>query len=229
MKRFFRDNRSQDKDLPSVPPVPEDLPETTPLSDEGTAASARSGSTPVEPLKPVKRKPSLGQRLLRWALGLLVIFSLGALVVFLWLYLPLQRQAEQRQVELQSAQQRIQELETQVADMSGLQTANEGLQTDLQQMEAHIALLTARADIATARTALLKEDPAKARLTLSKTGESLAKIEGGLPANQQPVVADLQSRLELAISEIGENDFAAESDLDVLEKGLLELETALIR
>jgi hypothetical protein len=44
--------------------------------------------------------------------------------------------------------------------------------------------------------------------------------------SQQKIVSDLESRLILATGEIDTNPYAAQSDLDVLATGLLELENA---
>jgi hypothetical protein len=45
--------------------------------------------------------------------------------------------------------------------------------------------------------------------------------------DQRKIADDMQERLELALDEMEDNPYAAESDLDVLARGLLELENAL--
>jgi hypothetical protein len=90
----------------------------------------------------------------------------------------------------------------------------------------HIAILSARADVVTAQLALAKKDPAKARVALNRTPKTLETMLSQLPADQKKVVTDMQARLKLAISEIENNQYAADSDLDVLGTSLLEMENA---
>jgi hypothetical protein len=48
-----------------------------------------------------------------------------------------------------------------------------------------------------------------------------------LEPDQRKIVSDMQERLELVLDEVDDNPYAAESDLDVLARDLLELESAL--
>jgi hypothetical protein len=188
---------------------------------------------PVPTLEEVEQEPQpegrarlFWRRALRWLLGFLIVFGLGALLAVYLLYLPARQRIQSSQGQLEAANQKITELENQVDSLSGLDTTNQDLQAEIEETRLHVTILKARADISAAQLALAKEDPSKARLALSKTPNTLETLAGIIPAGQREVVTDLQDRLELAVSEIGENAFAADSDLNVLATGLLELENS---
>ena len=205
--------KTQEPFEPEAPVSPENLPSGVPEQE-------------IKPGKPPKKQPGIGIRLLRWALGLLIIFGLGALLVIYLFVLPLRQQASARQADLNAANQQIAELESQVDSFSSLGSKNEAIQTDLEQANLHIAVLSARADVAAAQLALAKKDPAKARVALNKTPQTLEKMLSQMPADQKKVVTDMQARLKLAVSEIEANPYAADSDLNVLGTSLLEMENA---
>jgi len=190
---------------------------------------------PAEPEKRAVNQPML--RFLRWALAFFIVFSLGALLVIVTVFVPSQRRVQQsveryEQLEgisaadLDQANQRIAELERQVDSLSAFEARNQELQTELDQARLHVVILSARSDVAQARLALAKQDPTKARVVLSNTGDTLKSLETLLKPDQRKVVTDLQNRLGLILDEIEENAYAAESDLDVLATSLLELEDA---
>ena len=171
--------------------------------------------------------PSLGIRLLRWFLIALVLFGLGAAITLWALYLPQRSQLVAANSEVQSLQGQVSDLQNQVKTLTPLGTTNQNLQQQINQENLHTSILSARTDVALAQLALAKQDTAKANLALSKTDQTLSKIGNLLPANQQKLVQDMQSRLTLAKSEIESNSYAAQSDLDVLANSLVDLENSL--
>ena len=178
-------------------------------------------------------------RALRWLLVLAVIFGLGALLILFLLFIPARDQAiaaqqqirameEQAQADLEMSEERIVELENIIEDLSTLEAQNEDLQEELADTDLHVVILSARSDVTTAQLILVKEDDAsKARITLSRTSETLNMLEEMLEPDQRKLAADMQERLKLVLEELEDNPYAAESDLDVLARGLLELESAL--
>ena len=188
--------------------------------------------TPIEskesepPLQPEKSDRPFFRRALRWLLVMLLVFGLGGLLVLYTLYLPAQREIGATKADLQKANQQIDELEARVASLSALETKNQELQEELDDAVLQVNILRARADVSSALLALAKNDPAKARVALSQTNGSIEAIGGLLDPGQQKVVTDMQARLKLAAGEIGDNTFAAESDLNVLATSLLELENS---
>lgn len=192
-------------------------------------------SSPVDSAEPAEKLPtplsekprrSIWRRLLAWLLVILIAFSLGALVVLYTLYLPERQGLEAMQADLVQANQKVAELESRVDSLSGLESKNQDLEGAMQEANLHINILKARADVATALQALAKNDPARARVALSKTGQTLDAIKELLEPGQQKTADDMQARLKLALGEIGDRAFAAESDLNVLATSLMELENA---
>jgi hypothetical protein len=182
-------------------------------------------------LKPAPAKPKLSiyRRILRWGLSAVILFGLGALAVALGVVMPMQRSGQSRESALEAANQKISSLEATMESFSSLGSKTKGLETDLDQANRAIAILSARADVATAQLALAKKDPAKARLAVTNTPATFDKLAALLEPNQRQVVTDMKDRLNLALTELDTNSYAAESDLDVLMTALLQLESAILR
>jgi len=176
--------------------------------------------------KPESRMNRFMVSLMRWVLGILILAGLGALLAIYALYLPMRQRLQQSQAEVESANQRVADLEGKVEGLTPIETKNKDLQVELGKAELHVTILSARADIAAAQLALALNDPVKARLALNKTPETLKKLESQLESDKKKLATDMQSRLELAVKGIGNNAYAANSDLDVLATGLIELENA---
>ena len=177
-------------------------------------------------IPPESRVNRITLRILRWLLGVLILMGLGAMLVIFALYQPTRQMLAESQEQVEQAGQRIAELEGEVANLSTFEEQNQDLRVELDKTGLHVTILSARSDVAAAQLALALNDPAKARLALSKTPETLEKLEGMLEPGKKKLAADMQARLDLAVKEIGENAYAANSDLDVLATALLELENA---
>lgn len=172
--------------------------------------------------KPLPRKT----RVFRWLLWFLILFGGGMLLVLFALYIPKVNELDRARTELVKANQQASDLQSQLDTTKPLESQNQDLQTQLKSSQLHVNLLSARLDVAMAQYYLAKNDSAKARVSLSKTDGTLATLGTLLPADQSKVVSDMQNRLKLAQGEIESNAYAAQSDLDVLTKSLLELENA---
>jgi len=178
------------------------------------------------------------RKLLRWTVGLLIVFGLGLVTGILALYRPATQKADQetrqQQIELQDANTQILDyenqilgLEDQVASLQALQVKNDELLAAQNGFKLHIAILDARLDISRAMLALSKDDTAAARIILDKTSGTLDTITSLLAPGQQAVVTAMKQRLALVMSELEDDVYAAQSDLDVLATNLLQLEDAL--
>lgn len=190
--------------------------------------------------EPEPKTKGFWSRAFRWLLVLAIIFGLGALLIMFLLFIPARDQAiqanqqielikEQAQADLVKAEQVNAELEETIDNLSTLEAQKEALQGELDKANLHIVILNARTDVANAQLVLVKEeDVTKARVTLSQTSETLETLEDMLEPDQRNVAADMQERLQLVLDELEDNPYAAESDLDVLARSLLELESALI-
>lgn len=196
---------------------------------------------PEEPKKENKFRRFL-RNLLRWTLGILIVFGVGFLTAIFAVYRPevqnYQNGLNQTGKELEAAQEvltesqtqyesRIAELEQQVETLNPLAVDNEDLLAIQDEYLLRIAILDARLDVANTQLALVGDDQARARVLLAKTGETLATIHNLMPENQRELVTAMEQRLDLVLTEIEDDPYAAQSDLDVLEKSLLELEDAL--
>jgi hypothetical protein len=205
-----------------------------PAAKEEKKESPSLEKSPAPPsTKPEKRSPSIWTRLLRGLLGILIFLGLGALAVVILLYIPLRRELTQAQGQLDSLTTKsssdLQAANEEIGRLASLEADNKELQSQLDQANLSQTLLQIRLDLANAQLALAKEDSAGAKLALSKTAETIKKLESLLPQSQRDVIASLQDRLKLALGELEKSPYAANSDLDVIINTLLELENALKR
>lgn len=201
---------------------------------DSKASGGKSGlprETPASPAGQAFKRPglSLSEKLLIGLVVAIVLFGAGGLTVYTQFYRPLQQQLVEKEQALQSAQEEIDQLKGQIDQLSPLDQANTTLESNLESTENHRLLLSARADVAMAMLALARDDAARARAVLSQTPATLETLAQRVSTDQQAFLASLQDRLKLAIGELESNTYAAQSDMDVLMNGLLELETVLNR
>lgn len=215
--------KPEQPEVPGVPPRTE-RPAGEPVPPE-KKPEVRGKEPPKKPVE--KRQPSFGRRLLRWLIYALIFFGLGALVVYYFLLIPAQQDLRSARSDLQSATQQVQELEQQNQELQALEERNQTLQEEANQAELHSALLAAQVDVLRARLAVAQEQPAQADVALNNTMGELNRISALLPENQRGIVDDLKERLELARAGLEDNTFAAQSDLEVLFAGLVDLENNL--
>jgi len=195
-------------------PAPESATESRQQGKEGTLSE--------------KRPLSIWRRMFRILLVMLIVFGLGALVVIFTLYIPLREQ-------LFSAESRIEELSDQNASeinsakeeinrLSSFEDKFDETQAELDELLFQNLLLKIRLDLLSAKLALVSEDPQQASQALSETGGRIANLKKLAAVHQQKNVDNLETRLELVLSEIEEETFAAISDLEVMLDILEELE-----
>jgi cytoskeletal protein RodZ len=183
-------------------------------------------SSPAKTIKtpPESKTRRFFVRTLRWVVGLLIVFVLGFLVAVYTLYIPGRQSLINTQAQLDTANATINELETRLIELNPLKTQNQTALENLQTTEMHLTILSARLDVANALLALMKDEPEKARLVLNNTADTLLDLENLVQTDQRKIVTEMQSRLALALTEIDQNSYAAQSDLDVLATSLMELE-----
>jgi len=179
--------------------------------------------------KPEKRTLSIWRRMFRFLLVMLIIFGLGALVVIFTLYIPLREQ-------LASAETRIEELSDQSASeinsakeeidrLSSIEDKFGDTQAELDELLIQNLILKIRLDLISAKLALVSDEPQQASQALSETGGRITDLKKLAGVQQQKNVENLETRLELVLSEIDEETFAAISDLEVMLDILEELES----
>jgi cytoskeletal protein RodZ len=180
--------------------------------------------------KPFQKENRVGKFLksaIRWVFGLLIVFSLGALIVIFTLYSPTRQSLLQAQTDLTTANQKIADLENQVKKIATLESQNIALQKEVDASVLHINLLTALADVDSARVALAEKDSAAAKAALTNTTVTMKDVASLAGSSQSEAVKFIQDRLDLVLSEIETDTVTAQSDLVVMATKLLELEKAL--
>lgn len=192
------------------------------IAEDENEARADELEQPTE--EPESRLQRFARLSVRWLAGLLIVFALGVLATVFVLLQPARQDLSQTRAELEQANQRITELEAEVERLSTFERSNQKLSEDLDTANLHITILRALSDVNAARLALAMDDSASAQVHLTKTNQTLQELEGLVDANSRDLVVSMQDRLELALSEIGEDNFAAQSDLGVLSTNLVQIE-----
>jgi chromosome segregation ATPase len=132
---------------------------------------------------------------------------------------------------LAAQDEQIADLENQVASLEqqieNLQGENTTLLDTQNDCQLHTALLQARVNVINAQVALYEENPNQASALLEDTGELLNAVETMLPEDMKGVIAPLQARLDLALSELETAPDTATKDLSILAGDLLEIENTL--
>ncbi len=199
------------------------------------------GQTGQKPAPAPGKTPPVAQplriRLLRWTIGVLVLFALGLVTAIFLLYLPLRQEANRLQSQLAQTAGQLESqtklsaehtasLQSEIDRLSQVESQNTTLQAQLEEQQLHSAILAARMDVSAAQLALSRTDPARVRLAFVKTPETWDLISSRLQADQRGIVDDLRSLMELALNSAEGEPAAAEAALDQLSASLIELENA---
>ncbi len=183
--------------------------------------------TPEELPKEPSKFALFLRKLLRWATGTLTIFTLG--IVLMWIVQVRPRTIELRELEsqFQSANQEIDELAGELDILKAVDAENATLEATLDETLIHLRLLSVLVDVSISQLALNDGNLEMAQAALAETDSKLDLLAIDLDGNRQDTVEAMQERLSLALGEINEDTFAAQSDLEVLRNTLLALERSL--
>jgi len=183
--------------------------------------------TPEELPKEPSKFALFLRKLLRWATGTLTIFTLG--IVLMWIVQVRPRTIELRELEsqLQSSNQEIEKLAGELAILKAVDAENAALEATLDETLIHLNLLSVLVDVSIAQLTLNDGNLEMAQAALVETNSKLVLLATDLDGNHQDAVEAMQERLSLALNEINEDTFAAQSDLEVLRNTLLALERSL--
>ena len=209
------------------------MPEAPEKPPQPPAATPEPAPTPPAPgkAKAPAKKTSTWLLILRWILIALIIFGAGFMTAVITQLLPLRQQSglaiSTLQAEGQAAAQKIEDLQKKIESSGSVEGKLQDCQGSAQSAATLLLITRVHNDILAAQLALAKSDPAAARLALSQTADRLSQLANNLPADQRKVVDDMKTRLKLAQGEIGPNNYAAQSDIDVMLKTLLQVERAL--
>ncbi|GMR10467.1 MAG: hypothetical protein BMS9Abin28_1288 [Anaerolineae bacterium] len=161
------------------------------------------------------------KRVFRWAVLLLVIFTLGVMALEIVQVRPLRAERNRLDQSLAEAAATQQELQAEIDRLDGVEAENQVLAESIRQAEARLVLLNVLVDITRAQLALAQKDPVRVAAALKDTGEKLRSLRDLLGPTE---IEGLRERLVLVLSEVDGDPFAAERDLEILANTLLEIE-----
>lgn len=179
---------------------------------------------PEEMPQEISRAARFWRKLLRWAAGICVLFTIGVVVTWFVSVSPLREENRQLQAEIDSAQAQIEDNESQIAELEAENEKIDQLTAELASVEEHILILQALVDVTSAQVALANEDTVTAKASLRGTDERLAELLESVEESDKKTVEAMRSRVLLVLSEIDEDIFAAMNDLEVLVTNLAALE-----
>ncbi|MFQ5922372.1 MAG: hypothetical protein ACE5M4_05965 [Anaerolineales bacterium] len=207
-------------------------------SEPGDAAEQQSGieisagELPEPGTPETKVESRVGhflKRVLRWAVLLLVIFTLGVVAMQFVQVRPLRAERNSLNQSLAEAESTQRDLQAEIDRLEGVEAENQALAETLRQAEASLALLNVLVDVTRAQLALAQEDPVRVAAALQGTGEKLRSLRDLLEPSAATELEGLRERLVLVLSEVDSDPFAAERDLEILANTLLEIERELSR
>ena len=135
---------------------------------------------------------------------------------------------EQVYVESFTKDGQITGIQAQLDALDGLQTENIELGGRVNNLEARVVLLSALADVHAAQYAVALENGNNAKLQIANTHNSLDILDGLLGEDRDSAIENMRQRLDLALSGMDSDLFAAQSDLEVLANSLINLDNDLI-
>ncbi len=174
--------------------------------------------------KDESRAGRLLKRALRWAVLLLVIFTLGVVAMQFIQVQPLRAERDSLDQSLAEAGATQQELQAELSRLDKVEAENQVLAESLNQAEARLVLLNVLVDVTRAQLALAQDDPVRVAAALQGTGEKLRSLRDLLGPSAASELEGLRERLVLVLSEVDGDPFAAERDLEILANTLLEIE-----
>lgn len=170
--------------------------------------------------KPARQAPGWLTAFLRWGLVILLAFALGAVLVTLVFYLPLQQDHKQVSSDLQSANADIVDLTGKVDQLTA---DNETFQQDLADTSLKQAITGALSEVRAARLAIAVDDPAGARLAVTRVIQSLDILASLIDNDNRDIVANLQEKAGLANTDLQAGLKAALPALEQLDANLISL------
>ena len=202
----------------------ENQPTGADISAGGQEARADPGSVVT---KDGSRFGRFIRRLLRWGVLLLVIFTLGVVAMHFVQVQPLRAERNDLTLSLVEAEESQQELQAEIDKLEGVEAENQVLTESIKQKEARLTLLNVLVDVTRAQLALAQDEPVGVAAALQATGEKLRSLRDLLGTSAAPDLEGSRERLVLVLSEVDNDPFAAERDLEILANTILEIEREL--
>lgn len=203
--------------------------------EEETAPVKKAPPAGKSPKQPEAEKESGFNRFIRRAARTLlvagVLFAAGMVTSLVAFQRPkvtdLEGQVEDLSAQVTDLEGQVETLESEVDSLQPFEEENRVLKVSLAESDLHVRVLSALKDVQAAQLALALGEVDAARLNLSRTEDKLEEMGALLPVDQQGVVEGMVQRLTLVLEGMDGDAFAAQSDLDVLENSLVQLENTL--
>ena len=176
--------------------------------------------TPEEPSPEPSKFDLFLRKLLRWGTGVLAIFALGIILTWIVQVNPRVKKLRDLEDQFESANQKIDKLDGELDTLRGADV-------ELEETRLHLSVLSILVDVSSAQLSLNDGNIETAQAALAETDSKLELLAVNLGTDQRETLESLRERLSLAISEIEEDVFAAQSDLEVLRNSILALERSL--
>ena len=174
--------------------------------------------------KPTKQMPGWLAAFLRWGLVILVAFALGALFIALVVHLPLQQAYNEASADLEKANADVTQLTGQVSELTA---TNETMQQDLANISLKQAITGSLAEVRAARLAIAADDPAGARLAVTRAIQSLDTLATLIDKDHSDIVTNMQDKANQANTDLQSGLTAAVPALEQLDTNLVSLLDAL--
>lgn len=215
---------ASEDESPVIEPVEAEIeaPEVKPVVMEGEPVELLEEEEPAEPPSKLRRFMS---RALRWVTLFMVVFACGVAVTWVVQVRPGSEQIGSLRAELESSQNQIDSLESEVESLRPLEGENSSLRDEITKITQRMDLLSVLVDVTTAQLAIAQEDPLAAKAALAGTDDRLMALDVELIGAD--TVDGLRNRLALVLEEVDDNEFAAQRDLQILASNLLSLERSL--
>ncbi len=195
-----------------------------------TASQKPSEATPASQKKEESKVRRFFRRLLRWVVGLLVVFGLGFVAALWAFYLPMRSKALQAEADAQKAAQEVSTLKGQLADaqskIQSLETQLQQAQQDVTNTQTRLALTEALADAYAARLALKDGDAVGAGLYVDAMLKSLDTLASLVPPEHAQAVTEMQQQVQ-DIRENLDSPSYADRKIRGVVQNLLALEDVL--
>jgi TolA-binding protein len=206
-------------------------PESAPMQPEPTSKPDPTPA-PVKPAKPqLGRFHRIWRTVLIWLAVVAIAFLSGMLTFNFMRYKPLNETLTQTQGELSQANQRLDELGTQLTatseKVSILNSDNQALQSELDTANTHLELLQVLVDVTNARLALADGDVPAAKTALQNTSQRLESLAPRIAVVDTNLAESMPQRLTLILSGLDSDVETAKVDLELLTGNLLDAEAAL--
>lgn len=174
--------------------------------------------------KPTKQMPGWLVAFLRWGLVILVAFALGALFIALVVHLPLQQTYNEVSADLEKANGDVTQLTGQVNELTA---SNETMGQDLANISLKQAITGSLAEVRAARLAIAADDPAGARLAVTRAIQSLDTLATLIDKDHSDIVTNMQDKANQANTDLQSGLTAAVPALEQLDTNLVSLLDAL--